>query len=135
MGRHEPETDCALAAPPVYSLAMRKLDRLAVVAMVVAQLGCPGGGLHTADPVQGCRDLCEAACSSFVGPECSPDVTDATNALEECSDDCAGAVECTRAVELGENYDACLDAIDNGDCRDPGGGSLPSVCQGVILLG
>lgn len=113
---------------------MKNLARLAVVAMVVALLGCSGGGLQTADPVQGCRDLCEAACSSFVGPECSPDVTDAAKALEECSDDCGGAVECTRAVELGDNYDNCLDAID-GTCRDPGRGSLPSVCQGVILLG
>lgn len=36
---------------------------------------------------------------------------------------------------MGENYDECIEALEGGECRDPGGGTLPAVCQGVILIG
>lgn len=78
-----------------------------------------------------CENLAEKLCDRL--DEC----VDLQESPESCTDTLVDTLQCSRAVEVSDDYDDCISDVESVSCDElvPGGQlDLPNACMGVILI-
>ena len=105
------------------------LSRGAVVWCVIGAV-VAGGLIGCADeetPADKCNALVSGLCSRAVTCGFYPSVS-------ACRTDMT-ALNCAAAVGVSPTYDACMSQVPSIDCSVFTGGTMPSACLNVILMG
>lgn len=114
--------------------------------MVIGLYGC--GGSDTAPPAETPPERCDALLDRYCGHAADCVIQDGVgDPGASAADEKAGCVaslmqglDCSKAVSVSPNYEACLSSIEAVDCSEYANfqsGSLPilpAVCEGVIRV-
>lgn len=84
----------------------------------------------------GCAPSPAEQCDTFVDTFCAKVAECTGTSANKCVAEASTALACSRAVDVTDSYDACLNDLDREPCTafiQNGAPVLPADCKGVIL--